>query len=163
MIALINVLVWGIIHTIGAYIPSKFNEKTINFFSCLYPVNRWEVKVYEKLRIKKWKEKLPDGGDWVKGGIKKREINVKSIKGVERFIFETKRAELSHIMQILPAPIFFTFNDILSGWIMIVYAFCFNTPFIMIQRYNRYRLLHIMQKRKRVSFCQDKVQQVFKL
>ncbi|TXC85649.1 glycosyl-4,4'-diaponeurosporenoate acyltransferase [Metabacillus litoralis] len=152
MIFLLNVLLWLIIHLLGAYIPSKFNAAFINKFTLLDAVNQWEIITYEKLKVKRWKEKLPDGGDWTKGGIKKKNINIRSKEGIERFLLETKRAELSHWLQILPAPIFFTFNDPLSGIIMIIYAFSFNIPFIIIQRYNRYRLIRCLS---RPGYCRN--------
>lgn len=152
MIILINVLLWLIIHLLGAYIPSKFNAAFIQKFLWLDSVKQWEMNIYEKLKIKSWKEKLPDGGDWTKGGIKKKHINIRSKEGRERFLLETKRAELSHWLQILPAPIFFTFNEPLAGVIMIIYAFSFNTPFIMIQRYNRYRLNRCLS---RPGYCRN--------
>ncbi|WP_226669994.1 glycosyl-4,4'-diaponeurosporenoate acyltransferase [Metabacillus litoralis] len=152
MIFLLNVTAWLFIHFLGAYIPSKFNSAFIQRFSWLYPVHQWEISVYETLKIKKWKEKLPDGGDWTKGGIKKKDINIRNKEGIERFLLETKRAELSHLLQILPAPLFFTFNDPISGVIMIIYACCFNTPFIMIQRYNRFRLIRCLS---RPGYCRN--------
>lgn len=130
----------GLIHIIGAYIPTKFSIKTIDSFHWLYPVKQWELSIYNKLQIKRWKDKVPDGGDWVKGGIKKRNIKITNQEGLSRLYLETKRAELSHWLQIIPAPIFFTFNDLISGSFMIFYAFCFNLPFIIIQRYNRKRI-----------------------
>ncbi|MFZ3591653.1 glycosyl-4,4'-diaponeurosporenoate acyltransferase [Bacillus sp. DJP31] len=147
MIIWINVVVWLFIHLLGTYIPSKFSLAFIKSIQWFPPIQSWEVKWHNKLRIKKWKEKVPDAADWFFGGIKKRDICMKSKKGMQRFILESKRAELSHYLQILPAPIFFTFNDFYSGWFMILYAFCFHTPFIFIQRYNRYRLESILSRK----------------
>ncbi|MDG0792194.1 hypothetical protein OMP38_15960 [Cohnella ginsengisoli] len=56
------------------------------------------------------------------------------------FAAETKRAELTHWLSILPAPLFFLWNPVWVGWIMVLYAAAFNLPIIVVQRYNRGRI-----------------------
>ncbi|WP_273129315.1 glycosyl-4,4'-diaponeurosporenoate acyltransferase [Bacillus weihaiensis] len=147
-ILLLNVLLWFVIHTVGAYVPSRFSMETIERVRWLYPIRAWEMGVYKVLKVKKWKEKVPDGGDWAPGGIKKNQINLRTQEGRNRFLLETKRAELSHWLQTLPAPIFFTFNEPTVGIIMILYALAFNLPFIAIQRFNRNRVMVPVTTRK---------------
>ena len=64
----------------------------------------------------------------------------------KKFLIEVNRAELSHWLQMLPAPIFFLFNLPIIGYFMIVYAVLFNLPFIIAQRYNRPKILRIINK-----------------
>ncbi|WP_419884178.1 hypothetical protein ACN6MY_14825 [Peribacillus sp. B-H-3] len=81
--------------------------------------------------------------------MKKSKINLKNKECIRLFLLETRRAEISHWIQLLPSPIFFVFNDFWAGCIMIVYALCFNLPLIAIQRYNRNRLLRISARHTR--------------
>ena len=65
-------------------------------------------------------------------------------KELEVFAAETKRAELTHWLLMLPAPLFFLWNPCWAGWIIIAYALIANVPFIITQRYNRGRIEAIL-------------------
>ncbi|WP_100372078.1 glycosyl-4,4'-diaponeurosporenoate acyltransferase [Bacillus sp. FJAT-45037] len=149
----VNTLALLVIQLTIVLLSSLFSKRVIEHFNWIFQLQEWEKngQIYDALSIKAWKTKLPDGGGWTKRGIKKNKLNVRVQEDLQRFILETKRAELSHLLQIAPAPIFFTFNDTLSGTIIVLYALCFNLPFILIQRYNRGRLVAIL-KRKEPSF-----------
>lgn len=60
-------------------------------------------------------------------------------------MIETQRAEWTHWVSMLPAPLFFIWNPVWAGWLMILYALIANLPFIIIQRYNRPRLLKLIR------------------
>ncbi|SFC15749.1 glycosyl-4,4'-diaponeurosporenoate acyltransferase [Alkalibacterium subtropicum] len=102
----------------------------------------------DKVKVHKWKDKLPDGASLFHAGYKKKELQNNDIYTIRVFIKETKRAELTHWLLIVPAPFFFLWNPVWAGWVMIVYALLVNVPFIMIQRYNRIRLTRIEKKRQ---------------
>lgn len=102
----------------------------------------------EKLNVHKWKDKLPDGASLFHAGYKKKKLQSYDLSTIETFIKETKRAELTHWLLMVPAPFFFLWNPVWAGWIMIIYAVLVNVPFIIIQRYNRIRLNRI---KKRIS------------
>ncbi|MER2064010.1 MAG: glycosyl-4,4'-diaponeurosporenoate acyltransferase [Alkalibacterium sp.] len=101
----------------------------------------------EKLSVHKWKDKLPDGASLFNAGYKKKELTSSHISTIETFIKETKRAELTHWLLIVPAPLFFLWNPVWAGWLMIFYALLVNVPFIIIQRYNRIRLDRIKKEK----------------
>jgi glycosyl-4,4'-diaponeurosporenoate acyltransferase len=44
----------------------------------------------------------------------------------------------------LPAPIFFLFNPIWVGYVMIVYAILANMPCILTQKYNQIRFTNLI-------------------
>jgi len=67
---------------------------------------------------------------------------------------ETRRAELTHWLLMVPAPFFFLWNPAWAGWVMIVYALLANCPFIMIQRYNRPRLERVLRKKSALQVKQ---------
>ena len=73
-------------------------------------------------------------------GIKQADLTI--------FAAETKRAELTHWLTIVPAPVFFLWNPVWAGWVIIAYALIANLPFIITQRYNRGRIESILNSAK---------------
>ncbi|MDD3777382.1 MAG: glycosyl-4,4'-diaponeurosporenoate acyltransferase [Actinomycetota bacterium] len=110
----------------------------------------WEInkEVYHKIfKVKSWKKFIPDGGTLFKRGFAKKKLAQKSSPYLSQFLNETKRAELTHWLQILPVPVFFLWNQWWVGLIMIAYALLANIPCILLQRHNRLRLQRIEDKR----------------
>lgn len=150
-IAIINVVLWLVIHLSIAYIATSLPERLINVNSKLYNEIKWEKggKIYDDLfRIRRWKELLPDGSALFKKGFRKKRMVSMNKEYVERFILEICRAELTHWIVILFSPLFFIWNPWWAGLIMIVYAFAANMPCILAQRYNRIRFRKMLEKMK---------------
>jgi glycosyl-4,4'-diaponeurosporenoate acyltransferase len=145
----IDFVAWFVIHMAVALSLVRVPLKHFNWNHWLFCPRRWEKggKIYQDLfRIKKWKIHLPDGAGFSKGrGFPKKKLQGRSIAYLTAFVRETCRAELTHWITILFAPLFFLWNPFFVGWIMIVYAALANLPFIMVQRYNRCRLARILQ------------------
>ncbi|WP_226658068.1 glycosyl-4,4'-diaponeurosporenoate acyltransferase [Pseudalkalibacillus hwajinpoensis] len=143
---IVNIFAWLLIHVSISYIclrlPDSFYQSKK---SGVNDRNR-ELHVYESLRIRKWKTILPDGGDVFKGGFRKKELKTLSSSYIQKFIVETRRAEVTHWLLIPPSILFFVWNPISIGFIMIGYALVVNLPFILIQRYNRLRLKPLLTK-----------------
>lgn len=150
----VNILAWFVLHfSISALcfkIPLRFFQKDVVFFR----IAKWEEhgKVWNRLfLVKKWKKHLIDGSS-----IAKKSYNKSHLHGTKRedlFVFaaETKRAEMTHWLLILPAPLFFLWNPVWAGSINIVYALFANVPFILTQRYNRGRIENILNFSNRRS------------
>ena len=107
--------------------------------------------IYEKLGIKKWKDRLPDMSRICKYMLQKKiPIGTRSEK-VEALVLETCVAESVHLALCILSPVIFLFWR--NAWgvaLTVLYALC-NIPFIMIQRYNRPRLTALsarMRKRE---------------
>lgn len=108
----------------------------------------WEQngEVWHKLfRIRDWKRFLPDGTMIVKTAYNKTNLHGIDAVNLQKFIIETKRAELTHWALIPPALLFFLWNPPWAGWCMVLYALLANVPFIIAQRYNRPRLERLYQ------------------
>lgn len=154
---LLNILAWLFFHlsiSLGLLkLPySWFSESHLlnNLFKKRAFEN--EGKLWRStFQVHRWKDILPDGASLFNAGYKKKKLPEAHIELLEQFISETKRAELTHILLILPAPLFYLWNPIWAGHIMIAYALIVNVPFIIIQRYNRIRLSHIVRNLKRKS------------
>ena len=145
----IDFIAWFIIHMSVALTLVRRPLKKFNWNHWLYRERGWENggKIYQNIfKIKKWKSNLPDGADFGKGrGFPKKKLEDRSVEYLAAFLRETCRAELTHWITALFAPLFFLWNPFFVGWIMIVYAALANLPFIMVQRYNRFRLTRILQ------------------
>lgn len=148
----VNIIVWLFFHLSISLGLLKFPYRWFGESHLLN--NLFEEKEFENagkfwrqtFRVHKWKDLLPDGATVFNAGYKKKKLPKAKVESLELFIKETKRAELTHFILILPAPLFYLWNPVWAGNVMIVYALVVNIPFIIIQRYNRIRLENIVRK-----------------
>lgn len=100
---------------------------------------------YERLvGIKLWKDRLPDGAAWFKGGFAKAKLRRRDPDHLARFLRETWRGELCHWTVLAVIPIFFLWNPHWAKLIIALYALAANLPCILVQRYNRHRLHRVL-------------------
>ena len=109
-------------------------------------------RIYERaFRIRSWKGRLPEAGDLFEGGFNKKSLASLEPGTLERYMAETKRAELTHMALVPLALVPLAWTD---GWemgVVVAYTLAANLPFIAVQRYNRARLLRLEQRRRRKS------------
>ncbi|MGQ7885507.1 glycosyl-4,4'-diaponeurosporenoate acyltransferase CrtO family protein [Paenibacillus sp. WC2504] len=140
---MIDIFAWAFFHIFVSVLCLKL---PLSFFlkeSAWFRTFVWEKsgKVWQRIfRVKSWKGRLVDGTVILKKGYEKKKLHGTSIDDLKVFAAETRRAEMTHWLSIVPAPLFFIWNPIWAGWIMILYAVMFNLPFIIVQRYNRGRI-----------------------
>ena len=144
---IVNIMVWLVLHfSISALcfkIPLCYFLKDVVFLR----IAEWEEngKIWNRLfLVKKWKRHLIDGSSIAKKSYNKSHLHGTKREDLKIFAAETKRAEITHWLLILPAPLFFLWNPVWAGWINIAYALFANVPFIMTQRYNRGRIESIV-------------------
>lgn len=97
----------------------------------------WYVRV---LRIKRWKDRLPEAGSFFKGGFCKRSVGDGNVSLIYRFLAETRRAEYVHFAIWLFWLVTMLWTP---GWGVLVnlaVGTAFNLPCLWVQRYNRLRL-----------------------
>lgn len=148
----LDIVAWAIFHMgislFTLQLPDVFFEKT----SILYRTRSWEKEgeIWQKyFTIKSWVKYIPDGSRLLgETGFYKKKLQQTNADYFETFILETKRAELTHVLSILPAFLFFIWNPIWAGWVMVVYALVVNVPIILLQRYNRPRLEKIVKRKE---------------
>jgi len=106
---------------------------------------------YERLGIRRWKDRLPEAGDLFRGGVSKRRIPAAADGGLARFAAETRRAEWGHVTCAACAPLFALWNPPWIAVVMIGYGVAVNAPFVAVQRYNRLRTSRALARRSRRS------------
>ena len=103
-----------------------------------------EKKKKKVLMIKKWKDLIPQYVS--KSGFSKKKMLSLKIDYIKKFIAETYRAELDHLFCCFVIPIIFFLNTAKLSIILSTIVIICNLPCIIIQRYNRLRLRHLMLK-----------------
>ncbi len=117
-----------------------------------YRAAAWENggRVYEKLGIKRWKDFLPDMSRIMPDMLKKKITKSSRTEGYGALIAETCVAECVHWwLIVLSAGIFLFWHGAWALLFWLVYNIFGNVPFIIIQRYNRPRLVLLEQRRLR--------------
>ena len=105
------------------------------------------------LHIKAWKDRLPELGALFSGGFAKRGATC-DVAYLERLTIETRRAEWVHWVAFLLWPVFAVWNPPWAVAVMFVYALVVNAPCLVVQRYNRARLLRavaMLRRRERLN------------
>jgi glycosyl-4,4'-diaponeurosporenoate acyltransferase len=100
------------------------------------------------LRIKQWKDLLPELGALFSGGFAKRVVH-RDRDHLERFVIETRRAEWVHWLAFWLWPVFAIWNPPWAVAVMLLYATAANLPCLVVQRYNRARLLQTLTRFER--------------
>jgi glycosyl-4,4'-diaponeurosporenoate acyltransferase len=146
---ILDAIAWALFHLVisilCSWIPLQYFQRSSSF----YKIATWEKsgQFWQNLvAVKKWKSSIPDAARLFKIGFEKKLLAGCDAENLQTFAAETKRAELTHWLSILPAPLFFLWNPFWAGWVMILYAVVFNIPIIIVQRYNRARLETILKR-----------------
>lgn len=147
--ALIVIIVGSMAFPFGQLMPRK------NFDYTRFPFKPfgWEQngRIYTKLKIQKWKDKVPDMSQYVKSAFRKKITVFRDAEYIHELILETCVAEFVHWVLILVSPMFLILMDSRWAWIWMLLYVLGNIPFIVIQRYNRPRLVTIMEKQQELD------------
>ncbi len=143
--AFLVIVVDVLVATVCRLLPAKF----ANHESKVYTVSAKEKNFYEKLKIRKWKDSVPEIGHFT--GFRKNKIaDPKSVEYLDRFLLEACYGEMGHFW-----ILFIGFSILLLGFIpffpkmslwlaisipvAIINVFM-NLPSLFILRYNSYKL-----------------------
>ena len=105
-------------------------------------------RFYESLRIRSWKDRLPEGGATFRDGVSKAHLIGRSDADLERFAAETRRAEYVHWANAAAGPLFAVFLPVWIVVVMTAFGLAVHLPFVAIQRYNRARLQRTLARRR---------------
>jgi glycosyl-4,4'-diaponeurosporenoate acyltransferase len=150
-VILLDCIAWTIIQPGVAYLSMGFPPSVLNYDRWLYRTRRWEAggEFYNDIfRVKRWKSHLPYGGELFQKDFTMKTIASKDKQYLNLWVQESCRSELCHWVAITPVFIFFLWNPFWLWMVMVLYAVLFNTIPVIVQRYNRPRLLRILDLEK---------------
>jgi glycosyl-4,4'-diaponeurosporenoate acyltransferase len=148
----VDVVAWGVCHAATGYAAHRLPEGRLRQDGWLLRARRFEAggRWYrDRLQIHRWKDRLPEAGDLFRGGISKRQLPAYDAAALQRFARETRRAELAHWWAMSCGPLFVLWNPPVAAGLLIGYGVAVNLPFIAIQRYNRFRIDALVERRAR--------------
>ncbi len=100
-------------------------------------------RIYDRLNIREWKDKLPDMSRILPDMVPKRIVGLADAEQLHVLSRETCVAELTHVLLMAAG---FICVRIWPGWggVLVSVAFALgNLPYILIQRYNRPRFVRL--------------------
>ncbi len=149
MTIVVDVVAWGVFHSATGYAAYRLDERRLSRDGWLLRPRRFETAgrwYRRRLRIDRWKDKLPDAGDLFRAGVSKRHLPAHDAAGLQLFVRETRRAELTHWWAMSCGPLFVLWNPPLAAGLLVGYGVAVNLPFIVIQRYNRFRIQALLPR-----------------
>ncbi len=144
-----NVVAWAVIHTGSGYVVHRLPLSRLQHDDWLLRPHRIEAggRLYTRvLRIRRWKDHLPEAGALFAGGVSKRTLTGDLSGGLQRFVCETRRAERGHWLALCGGPLFALWNPLSGLALMVAYGAAVNAPFIAVQRYNRQRAQRVLAR-----------------
>ncbi|MDD6307859.1 MAG: hypothetical protein PUB07_00645 [Clostridia bacterium] len=147
---LLGVTLLGIIsHFVGEALPRGL------FFPDKFPYafSTWEKngKFYQKISIRRWKRYLPDKSHLIHSMVKKSLENGYNILYMQQLLKETCVAECMHDCLLLLSPLFALYIQRPWGTIFAVLYAVSHLPCILVQRYNRMRLLRVIDHKEMIG------------
>lgn len=128
---------------LGEKLPRKwFNPEKFPFRSFAWEN---EGKIYEKIGIQWWKTHTPDMSKYIRRAFPKQGNMMRDPVHLRRLVVETCSAEFVHWCLIFLSPVFVVLMDELGVLSMVIYILG-NMVSLVIQRYNRPRILKIVQR-----------------
>jgi glycosyl-4,4'-diaponeurosporenoate acyltransferase len=146
-LVLLDAGVWAAWSALAGYLAHRLPRDRLARDRFVLRLGHFErdTRFYRRvLRMRRWKDRLPEAGDLFQGGFSKRRLVRRDRGYLERFVVETRRAELTHWLIISAGPLFFAWNPWWLALAMVGYAVVANVPCLLIQRYNRARLLRML-------------------
>ena len=130
---------------VGRLLPKKW------FRADLFPYRSFRFeqdgRIYDKIHIRKWQNKLPNMSKILPFMMPAKNLSGDYKKRLPRMLQETCVAELIHTLNCFVGLYCLKLYPGVGGVIiLILYITLFNLPFIIIQRYNRPRLMRLAKR-----------------
>ena len=148
----VDILAWGVFHAATGYAAHRLGDDRLARDGWGLRARRFEAGGHwyrRRLRIHRWKDRVPEAGALFDGGVSKRELPAPDDEGLRVFVRETRRAELAHWWALWCSPLFLLWNPPLAAALLVSYGVLVNLPFIAIQRYNRFRTQALLERLSR--------------
>lgn len=153
VLVLANSAVWAAWGTSVGYAGHRLPLRAIDHDTRLTRIRGWERdgRTWERLGIRKWKDRLPEAGAFFGGGMSKRSLPGREADDLARFAAETRRAELVHWAVLAIVPVFALWSPPALFAAMAAYGVLANVPCIVVQRFNRARIERVLARRQRAA------------
>ena len=135
--------------TVGFFGGRMISKKQFNPSRGIFRCHKWEQggKIYEKLSIRKWHKRLPDMSRILPFMMPQKNLSGDYAKRLPEMISETCVAEIVHIaISLMGLYCLHLWPGAGSVVIVLLHSLLLNLPFIIIQRYNRPRLIRLQDK-----------------
>ena len=134
------ILVDALTATICRLLPAKCANPEKKIFQ----VSAKEKKFYEKLKIRKWKDRVPEIGQFT-GFRKNKIVDPKSVEYLDRFLLEACYGEIGHIVSCITSYLILLLFPLYKLWFAVAIpvatvSLLLNLPSFCILRYNSYKL-----------------------
>lgn len=125
---------------VGYFVDARYHNQ-MDYTKKWFKARAFERKFYEKIKVKKWKNCVPT--------FNPQDFQLKS-NSIAETVQVTCQAEVVHelIMVLSFVPVVFSvwFGALGVFWITSCIAFFFDSIFVIVQRYNRPRLVRLLRK-----------------
>ncbi len=141
-----------VVGSISFFIGQALPRRNFDYQSFPYHPFSWEKdgRIYLKFRIQYWKDKLPDMSRYITTVFRKKITVMRSPDYLQDLIAETCVAEAVHWGLVFVSPVYMVLLDGPLGSVGALLFALGNLPFIVIQRYNRPRLVQLMLRQREV-------------
>lgn len=135
---------------IGEALP----RRNFNFQEFPFLPFAWEDggRFYNRFRIDRWKDKLPDMSQYIQKAFRKKmPMHQMSSEHTYRLVIETCVAEVVHWVLVCIGPVYLALFRGAWGGVGLFFSVVGNLPFIMVQRYNRPRLVRMLDRQQKAE------------
>ena len=147
------VILAAILGVLALVVGESLPRRWFHYDSAFFRSHAWEKDgaIYEeKLKIRKWKDHMPDNSKIFPFLFRKKVVNFHDPDYSKRLLQETCVAEAVHWALIALSPLFLVLMEPFYNVVAFLLYICpGNLPFIAIQRYNRPRLAAIYERQLR--------------
>jgi len=148
----VSILAWTAIGVLTGLVGSRLPDGAIDHDSWLTRIRPFEDggHIYQRrLRLNRWKDRLPEAGALFPGGRSKRHLPGRDDESLVVFAMETRRAELVHWANLFAGPLFVIWCPPAIAAVMVCFGVAAHAPFICVQRSNRAQIDRILDARRR--------------
>lgn len=150
---LLDCLVWAGWSVLCGYVVHRLPVEHFETGGPLTRLRSFERsgRFYERwFRVRRWKDLVPEAGGLFVGGFDKKHLRSRDPAYLDRFLTETRRAEVTHWAVMVLSPLFVLWNPAWLAAVMVAYGVGANLPCVIIQRFNRARLERLRRRAARV-------------
>lgn len=158
LFSILSTIVEILIDGICAKIIHGLNDKHFDYSLKIYKQRKFEKKLFKIIKIHEWKDKIPEIGKMACNFGKDKLEDSSDISYLNLFIKETCVGEMVHLFSMI-FGILVIFILPINYWLWIGLIVCIinivlNIPLLLIQRYNRPRLLLLLKRANKKAIDQ---------